>query len=181
LNNTSYIPLLLLPLPLSLSPLHLTLLLFTTYFLNRPCIYCSLLLLILFASSCHWSGRCFVDFSTSSENNYAEWFTPRIYTIRYKDNSVGGGGDDGSSKLGEDGALVSGHDAGMTDFVVAAVNQTLSALAGAAVQEARRRLETGALASNILPESAGIGLGWLRSLLGRSEWTVPCLDVKVKL
>lgn len=69
----------------------------------------------------------------------------------------------------------------MTDFVAAAVNHTLSALAGAAVQEARRRLETGPLASNILPESAGIGLGWLRSLLGRSEWTVPCLDVKVKL
>src|ERR1700709_2546765 len=57
----SYLPLLLLPLPLSLSPVHLILLLVLTYILNRPCIYCSLLLVILFASSCHWSNRCFFD------------------------------------------------------------------------------------------------------------------------
>lgn len=173
----SYIPLLLLPLPLSLSPFHLTLLLLTTYFLNRPCIYCSFLLLILFASSCHWSGRCFIDFSTSTSRadgravyGYAEWFTPRIYNIRETQPSDASGGGAGSGA----------GDGGVADFLGAAVNHTISALAGAAFEEARRRLSPASLAAG-LPESAGIGLGWLRSLLGRSEWTVPCLDIQVRL
>jgi len=178
---TSYIPLLLLPLPLSLSPLHLTLLLLTTYFLNRPCIYCSLLLLILFASSCHWSGRCFVDFETSSDGGYgyAEWFTPRMYTIRSREDS-GRNRDNANS--------AANHQTGVADFLSLTINQTISALAGAALEEARQRLNAtsilpsaGGAGGGSLPESAGIGLGWLRSLLGRSEWTIPCVDIKVRL
>lgn len=153
----------------------------TTYFLNRPCIYCSFLLLILFASSCHWSGRCFVDFSTSASTSsteggigrgygYAEWFTPRIYTISSAERS------DTRITSEDNGA----DDAGMAEYLSAAVNHTLSALAGAALEEARKRLAPASLAAG-LPESAGIGLGWLRSLLGRSEWTIPCLDIKVRL
>ena len=30
-------------------------------------------------------------------------------------------------------------------------------------------------------EWVGLGAGWLRSLVGRNEWTVPCVDVKVRL
>lgn len=184
----SYIPLLLLPLPLSLSPLHLTLLLLTIYFLNRPCIYCSFLLLILFASSCHWSGRCFVDFTTSSEGGYGytEWFTPRMYTIRSREKGGGDGGSGGSSNNTINGNGSS--ETGMADFLNTTINHTISALASAALKEASTRLTPGSALSSAggvggggLPESAGIGLGWLRSLLGRSEWTVPCVDIKVRL
>jgi hypothetical protein len=31
------------------------------------------------------------------------------------------------------------------------------------------------------PEWTGIGVGWLRSLLGRREWRIPCVDVYVRL
>jgi len=31
------------------------------------------------------------------------------------------------------------------------------------------------------PEWTGIGVGWLRSLLGRREWRLPCVDVYVRL
>lgn len=83
--QSSYIPLLLLPIPLSLSPVHLTVLLSVTYFLNRPCLYCSLLLIILFATSCHWSQRCLIDFSyvpiSEGGSGYATWFIPRLETM----------------------------------------------------------------------------------------------------
>lgn len=72
----------------------------------------------------------------------------------------------------------------VADFLTATINHTISALAGAAFEEARRRLNPGSVllsSSGGLPESAGIGLSWLRSLLGRSEWTLPCVDVKIRL
>lgn len=173
----SYIPLLLLPLPLSLSPIHLTLLLLTTYYINRPCLYCSFLLLILFASSCHWSGRCFVDFSTS-EGGYgcAEWFTPRIYTVRSKDDLRS------RSNITTNGTKVE-SDGGVMEFLGTAVNQTISTLAVAAFEGAKTKLNHALVlpSPGALPQSAGIGLGWLRSLLGRSEWMVPCLDIKIML
>jgi hypothetical protein len=176
----SYIPLLLLPLPLSLSPVHLVLLLILTYFLNRPCIYCSFLLIILFASSCHWSGRCIVDFSsqpaTSSGpgHGYTEWFTPRIYSSRSK-------GDWQASNPVSNGSHLVEGDTGLGEFLSTAINHTISALGGAVLEDTRSRLGSLAPLSSTLPESAGIGLGWLRSLLGRSEWTLPCVDVKVRL
>lgn len=72
-------------------------------------------------------------------------------------------------------------DTGVGEFLGAAVNQTISALAGAVLQDASRRLNFLGPLSSTVSESAGIGLGWLRSLLGRSEWTLPCVDVKVRL
>ena len=65
------------------------------------------------------------------------------------------------------------------------MNHTVSALTSAAFEEAKKRLSPGSVLSvsggGALPESAGIGLGWLRSLLGRSEWTIPCVNIKVRL
>ena len=34
---------------------------------------------------------------------------------------------------------------------------------------------------NVHPEWTGLGLEWLRSLLGKREWTLPCVDVKIRL
>lgn len=96
----------------------------------------------------------------------ADWFVPRIYTVG-KQAAVSGGA----------GAALEG---GMVELVGAAVNHTLSALAGAVFEQAKRRVSPTSWSSGV-PESAGIGLGWLRRFLGRSEWTLPCLDIKVRL
>ena len=167
---SSYIPLLLLPLPLSLSPIHLTIFLLLTYFLNRPCIYCSLLLVILFASSCHWSGRCFVDLSHPAAENgglgsYAGWFWPRIYSQTVKHN--------GPPERG---------NATMIDFMGEITNSTIAALANAAINGSKRNFATSATGvERVMPYSAGIGIQWLRRLLGRHEWTLPCVGVNIRL
>ena len=59
-------------------------------------------------------------------------------------------------------------------FLLAAINETASALAGAALEEMKRRMAYKA-------EWTGLGLGWMRSFLGARQWRVPCLDVYVRL
>jgi hypothetical protein len=54
------------------------------------------------------------------------------------------------------------------------LNSTASTLGGVAFQELKRRLP-GKM------EWTGIGLGWLRSLLGQREWILPCVEVNVRL
>jgi hypothetical protein len=99
-----------------------------------------------------------------------------MYTIRSRED--GGRTRDKANGGGN-------NQTGMADFLGVTINHTISALAGAAMEEARRRLDPASILSSAsggsLPDSAGIGLGWLRSLLGRSEWTIPCVDIKVRL
>lgn len=131
-----------------------------TYLLHRPCIYCSALLIILFISSCHWSDRCFFDFQ-------GDWFSPRFTS----DSSPG--------MLGTNQSLAaSDGDESLVKYFLDTMNTTATTLAEAAVEQARKRMD---FASRGTEEWTGIGLEWLRSLLGRHEWTVPCLDVKVRL
>lgn len=59
-------------------------------------------------------------------------------------------------------------------MVLGAVNNTAAALVGTAFEQAKRRLGT-------RTEWTGIGVEWLRSLLGKREWRLPCLDVNVRL
>jgi phosphoribosyl-AMP cyclohydrolase len=169
MNTFSYLPLLLLPLPLSLSPVHLILLLSLTYLLNRPCIYCSLLLIILFASSCYWSDRCLIDNDCAS---VTAWFVPRIYT------TINGGN-----------LWTKGNDStNTTSFVQEIIKGTASGAVQALKDSAidvvvdTRRNTTFALcnATSFSPE-VGVGAQWLRQLLGKSEWTLPCLGFKVVL
>ena len=60
-------------------------------------------------------------------------------------------------------------------FLVNAVNETTSALAGAVLEEAKKRV------SLSRTEWTGIGLGWMRSWLTARQWRIPCLDVYVRL
>jgi len=135
----SWLPLLFIP--TNASPIFIFLFFLCTYFLNRPCVYCSFLLLILFASSCHWSDHCFFDFSSN-------WFEPRT--------------GNGNGVMEQASVLAS------------AMNNTTVALAGTTLEEAKRRLA-------VRTEWTGIGVEWLRSLLGKREWTVPCVDVYIRL
>lgn len=72
---------------------------------------------------------------------------------------------------------------GLTNYVRETVNTTVTALASAAFEEAKRRISPNELpaANGQEMEWTGIGLEWLRSLLGKREWTLPCVDVKVRL
>ncbi|XRM37912.1 hypothetical protein ABZX51_001356 [Aspergillus tubingensis] len=156
----SWLPLLFIP--TNASPLFIISFVTLTYILHRPCIYCSALLLILFISSCHWSDKCFFDLR-------GDWFSPRYSTAL-----------DTTASSNET----------LASYVFETVNSTTKALAGAVVEEAQRRLAlNGTLAAaastgtttSAHDEWTGIGLEWLRSLLGRREWTLPCVDVKVRL
>lgn len=65
----------------------------------------------------------------------------------------------------------------LAGFAFDTFNSTTKALAGAAMDHAQQRL---GLESK--PEEwTGVGLEWLRNLLGQREWTLPCVDVKVRL
>ena len=95
-----------------------------------------------------------------------------------QNGSVGAGN---ISSLSGDQML--GVGSSLAGYVFETVNTTTKALAGAAVEEVQRRFaHNGTAAAESMPEEwTGIGLEWLRSLLGRREWTIPCVDVKVRL
>ena len=59
-------------------------------------------------------------------------------------------------------------------FLASAINDTGAALAGAAMEELKRRMAPKA-------EWTGIGMEWIRSWLGAREWRLPCLDVYIRL
>ena len=128
-----------------------------TYFLNRPCIYCSALLLILFVSSCYWSDQCIFDFR-------GDLFSPRQFTSPLPNPLPSANW----SGLHESGYVGEGS------FLMTAINETASVLASAAVEEMKRRMIP-------RPEWTGVGLGWIRSWLGGREFRLPCLDVYVRL
>jgi hypothetical protein len=124
-----------------------------TYFLNRPCVYCSALLLILFMTSCYWSDRCFFDFSSN-------WFSPRPSTPYYDPGLAG------NSTL-----FAVEDEPSFNATAIEMLNTTATALAGAAADEIARRKA----------EWTGLGIEWLRSLLGRREWRIECMDLYIRL
>jgi hypothetical protein len=150
--SLSWLPLLFIP--TNASPIFIFLFFVCTYFLNRPCVYCSFLLLILFASSCHWSDHCFFDFSSN-------WFKPRQHS---------------SSILPEiaNSSAMTDQTLEQLSIYLGVFNNTAVALVGPALEEAKRRLA-------MRTEWTGIGVEWLRSLLGRREWRLPCVDVYIRL
>lgn len=95
-------------------------------------------------------------------------------------NGSAGAGAGNISSLSGDQML--GDGSSLAGYVFETVNTTTKVLAGAAVEEVQRRFAHNGTAPESMPEEwTGIGLEWLRSLLGRREWTIPCVDVKVRL
>ncbi|KAL4963360.1 uncharacterized protein BDV14DRAFT_176826 [Aspergillus stella-maris] len=178
----SWLPLLFIP--TNASPLFLISFVTLTYLLHRPCIYCSALLIILFASTCNWSDRCFL-------NLRSDWFAPRYspYAAETTSNATFSGeyGQNASSS-----SLLGVENESLAEYVFETVNQTAKALAGAVVDETQKRLSFGGVgvaegcpssmeSGSAADELTGFGLEWLRSLVGRREWTLPCVDVKVRI
>lgn len=161
LIRPSYIPLLLLPIPLSLSPVHLTILLSLTYILNRPCLYCSLLLIILFATSCHWSQTCLVDFSyvpvAEGGSGHATWFIPRFITVNEK-----------SWNVTRNNETVSYLASALADSAVAGINEVAARMRG---KDIFTSTNAGYLSSFF---------AFVSELLHK-EWTVPCIGTRIIL
>ncbi|PKS05527.1 hypothetical protein jhhlp_005489 [Lomentospora prolificans] len=135
----SWLPLLFIP--TNAPPIFVLLFFACTFFLSRPCVYCSFLLIILFLTSCYWSDQCFFDLSSN-------WFEPRHTT---------------SSLFVENGE----YNSTLADMVLS----TVTGLTGAATD--------GLVKSG--NEWTGLGLEWLRSLLGRREWRIDCMLVNIRL
>lgn len=55
--------------------------------------------------------------------------------------------------------------------VVEMVNTTAAAVANAALEAV----------SEHKPEWTGLGIEWLRSLLGKREWRIDCMDIYIRL
>lgn len=118
-------------------------------------------------TSCNWSDRCFFDFSSN-------WFQPRPGVSYFTDGTTSiTGVDDGYSG---DASVLSVENITATanaTYLVAkdAVNATANAMMGAVAGQA----------SQTRKEWTGIGMEWLRSLLGKREWRIDCLDVYIRL
>lgn len=161
LDTYSWLPLLFIP--TNASPSFIFLFFVCTYFLNRPCVYCSVLLAILFVTSCYWSDRCFFDFSSN-------WFAPRPGTSALSSAAACAGGNATTcstvaSSLSDD--VVDSFNATALEML----NTTATALAGAAADELAKKKA----------EWTGLGIEWLRSLLGRREWRIECMDLDIRL
>ncbi|KAK4183059.1 bladder cancer-related protein BC10-domain-containing protein [Podospora australis] len=155
----SWLPLLFIP--TNASPAFIFLFFVCTYFLNRPCIYCSILLIVLFLTSCNWSDRCFFDFGSN-------WFQPRLAESYVY---VPGWKGEGTANLTAGTAVIEDGSATTSAMVVEMLNTTAGALATAATQKL----------SQTRVEWTGIGLEWLRGLLGKREWRIDCLDLCIRL
>ncbi|KAJ8604273.1 hypothetical protein MRB53_041871 [Persea americana] len=137
------------------SPPYALLFLSAIYFLNRPCVYCSILLGVLVLALFDFSGPWFGDdISHSPETNSSiaeSWGLADVTTSLQ--------------------ALASGASS-----VVAGV---FNGSAGIAVDAAKN--ETSRRAKVPAPEWSGWGLEWARSLSGRRELRIPCFDAVLRL
>jgi len=134
------------------SPIYLILFVSATYMLNRPCVYCSMLLFILVVS--------LFDFHTS-------WFEPRyahpeaLFAASSTANST-----TAESAVSSLGSLVPIPSV-VSDAVSVAgavVNSTLGGIVGKGVHE-----------------SSGSAMGeWIRGVM-RKEWRINCFDITIRL
>ena len=135
-----------------------------TFLLQRPCLYCSALLLVLFCSSCSWASSCFFDFN-------GNWLEPRLFSSPLPGSITSCSGSSAGLATGQ-GIVGGGHGDNAT-LVVVAINETTTALAKAVAEGIRARMQS-------KPDWNSIGMGWMRTLLGR-EFRLPCINVQVRL
>lgn len=141
-----------------LAPAYVVLFLIAHYSLQRPCVYCSILLFVLIFS--------LFDFRTN-------WFEPRWQPSSEQLLSM-------SETLG---SFVTGN-ATFTDAVletatlaVSAVNGAVNGtLAGAAMEGVKRKVGAGGGVGNVTN-----GFEVLRSVVDKWQFRIPCLDVVVRL
>jgi len=136
------------------SPLYVALFLATNYWLQRPCVYCSILLWVLILS--------LFDFK-------ADWFKPRWQPTQSATETL-------SSFISGNGTVT---DAVLetASLAVAALNGTGGSLASAAMDSVKRRVGggVGSGSANVTTFEA------LRGVAERWQIRIPCIDVTLRL
>ena len=137
------------------SPIYVLLFLTGTYWLQRPCVYCSILLFVLVFS--------LFDF-------HADWFEPRWPSGSIAPSDTASSYWSGNSTLTE--AFM--ETAGMA---ATAINGTGGSLASAAMEGLKKRMGEGAANAT----ASGSGFELVRGILDKKQFRIPCVDVVVRL
>ena len=131
-NNSSNVP-----------PLYLVLFISAMYYLNRPCVYCSLLLTVLVISVYDFHNNWFEPQPDSSSSAHAT-------------NST-------TTALGDNIAVAS-----------SVIQSAAASIANTVADGFTKR--TGL---DLQPQISVAE--WLKEMLGKKEWRIPCIDVAVRL
>jgi Bladder cancer-related protein BC10 len=142
------------------SPIYLVLFISATYILNRPCVYCSLLLAILVIS--------LFDFNSS-------WFEPRyshpsrLFAVPPPPAAAPQGGSANGSSLLPSALMET------LDFVGGVINGTATSVVGSVIDSIKGRSSSPEV--SVVNDTVG---EWVKSLL-RKEWRISCFDVALRL
>ncbi|KAK4631142.1 hypothetical protein CLAFUW4_03298 [Fulvia fulva] len=146
------------------SPLYILLFLSANYVLQRPCVYCSILLFVLVFSLFDFSADIFEP----------RWNENAFTTMSKTATSVLGGNATFTEAVLETASLA-----------LSAVNGTGGSIASATIDGLRQRLM--AEAAPVVSATASStmngtnGFVWLRTLTDKFQFRIPCLDVVVRL
>ncbi|KAH9845226.1 hypothetical protein Tdes44962_MAKER01236 [Teratosphaeria destructans] len=146
------------------SPFYILLFLTATYALQRPCVYCSILLFVLVFS--------LFDF-------HADWFAPRLQqNAKAPLTSV----TEALSGFISGNATITDAVLESASLAISAVNGTRGSLASAAMEAVRRRGGgSGTVVGGEGNNTTASGFEALRGLLEKKQVRIPCVDVIVRL
>ncbi|KAI9689452.1 MAG: hypothetical protein M1822_010103 [Bathelium mastoideum] len=157
-------------------PIYLLLFITATYFLNRPCVYCSLLLAILVLAVFDFRGDWFEvrsslptsPFSPAKGSSSSSSLSSALSSLQHNATA----GTEGTGLVPDSVTL-----AETVGMVASAVADTASSLAAAAAENVKRRVVGSSAAAGV----AGAGAEGLKTVFGKREWRVPCLDILIRL
>ncbi|KAF2280426.1 uncharacterized protein EI97DRAFT_430150 [Westerdykella ornata] len=155
----SWIPILFFLLRTKASPTYLVAFLVASFFLNRPCPYCSILLFILVAAIFDFHSAWFEGPDSALSDSAGKNIN--------NTGTVEASGRGGINELGLEAASVYAQ----------AASQTAQALLNAAVEGVKEKVGRG---STQVDGSAGV-IEWVKGVWARKEMRIPCLDVLVRL
>jgi hypothetical protein len=133
------------------SPIYLILFISATYFLNRPCVYCSLLLAILVVS--------LFDFNT-------DWFEPSTVSQLHSN---------ATSIITDSIAHATSNV--LPEYLVSGISSLMSAATDNAVANAIASRSNGAASTSDMESTF---MEWAKGIL-RKEWRIQCLDLVIRL
>ena len=136
----------------SVSPLYFVLFVGATYYLNRPCMYCSLILTILLF--------CLYYFHSNWFESQPGW--TRSHTAA---ELVSSGGN-----IVQNAAMES------ASIAASVLNSTAATVISGAVEAAKKKMNV-----NVEMQTQISAAEWLKELLGKKEWRIPCIDIAVRL
>lgn len=136
------------------SPIYVVLFLTATYALQRPCVYCSILLFVLVFS--------LFDF-------HADWFEPRWQPPTLKTSETLSSFVSGNGTITD--AIIE-----TASLAVSAVNGTGGSLASTVMDGFKKRTSSGGPG----PTSGSV-FEWAKGVLEKKQLRIPCVDVLVRL